>query len=79
MILTGGSAGGIAVHLYSNYLRSILPNPESLYSIDDSGVFLNYKTHLGSDKIQKMIENIYKVANTNEATPFTECNQINKG
>ena len=50
-----------------------------MYSIPDSGVFLNFKTHLGDDKIQKQISNIYKVANTEESTPLTECNQLHKG
>lgn len=79
VVLTGGSAGGIGVHLWNNYLRGYLNNPESLLAIDDSGVFMNAKTTLGDAKIEKMVSNIYKVANVNEATPFTECNQLNKG
>jgi hypothetical protein len=50
-----------------------------VYSIADSGVFLNFKTHLGVEKIQKQIQNLYKVANVEESTPATECNLQHKG
>jgi hypothetical protein len=40
---------------------------------------MNFKTHLGDEKLQKMVENIYKVANVKENTPLTECNLINRG
>lgn len=63
IILTGGSAGGIAVHLWNNYIRSYVNNPDAVYSIDDSGVFINTKTTAGTPKIQEMIENTYKIAN----------------
>jgi hypothetical protein len=78
IILTGGSAGGIAVHLWNNYLRSYVKNPDSIYAIDDSGVFMNTKTTLGNSKIEKMITNTYKIANINESTPITECNALYK-
>ncbi len=55
IILTGGSAGGVAVHLWNNYLRSYVKNPDVVYSIDDSGVFMNAKTTTGTAKIQSMI------------------------
>jgi hypothetical protein len=51
VVLTGGSAGGIAVHLWNNYLRGFLKNPDAVYAIDDSGVFINAKTNLGNNKI----------------------------
>lgn len=37
---------------------------------------MNAKTYLGNNKIEKMISNIYKVANVNESTPFIECNAL---
>jgi hypothetical protein len=41
VVLTGASAGGIATFLWSNYVRSLLTNPEAFYAIADSGVFMN--------------------------------------
>ena len=53
-------------------------NPDAVYTIDDSGAIMNFKTTLGDAKIEKMISNTYKVANINESTPFSECNEIHK-
>lgn len=41
VLLTGASAGGIATFLWTNYVRSLLTNPEVLYSVADSGAFMN--------------------------------------
>lgn len=41
VVLTGASAGGIATFLWTNYVRSLLKNPMALYSIADSGTFMN--------------------------------------
>lgn len=41
VVLTGGSAGGLATFIWSNYLRSKLHFPNALYTIPDTGVFLN--------------------------------------
>jgi hypothetical protein len=51
IILTGGSAGGVAVHLWNNYLRAYVKNPDAVYAIDDSGVFMDTKTTTGTAKI----------------------------
>ncbi len=51
VMLTGGSAGGIAVHLWSNYLRNYVHNADAVRSVDDSGVFMNTKTVLDDAKI----------------------------
>ena len=66
------------MHLWNNYLRTYVKNPESIYSIDDSGVFMNTKTALGDNKVEKMIINTYKIANINESTPISECNALFK-
>lgn len=41
VLLTGASAGGIATYLWTNYVRSLLANPAAVYSVPDSGVFIN--------------------------------------
>jgi len=78
IMLTGMSAGGIAVNVWSNYLKDFVKNESKVYSVSDSGVFMNFKNFLGDLKLQKEIENLYKVANVNEPTPNSECNQMHK-
>lgn len=41
IILTGSSAGGMATYAWTDYLRSSLLNPQVLYTVPDSGIFLN--------------------------------------
>ena len=40
-MLTGASAGGIATIYWSDYMRSLLKNPNALSVIADSGIFAN--------------------------------------
>jgi hypothetical protein len=79
VMVTGASAGGIAVHLWSNYLRGFVRDTEAVRAVDDSGVFINTKTVLGDAKIEKMTSNIYKVANIDESTPLADCNALHAG
>ena len=44
VFLTGMSAGGIAVNSWSNYVKDFVGNPNKVYSVSDSGIFLNFKT-----------------------------------
>ena len=59
-------------------MSTYVNNPNKIYSIDDSGIFINVKTVYGVTKIESMIKNIYKIANTQESTPFSECNKYYK-
>jgi hypothetical protein len=49
VLLTGASSGGIATFSYSNYVRSLLNNPNALYSVADSGIF---KSSTDCDKVK---------------------------
>lgn len=40
IMLTGASAGAIAAFTWSNYLQSIVNNPNVVYTVPDSGIFL---------------------------------------
>lgn len=53
IVLTGMSAGGVAVNLWSNYVKSLVPQPDKVYPISDSGVFLNFPTYYGDRKFEK--------------------------
>jgi hypothetical protein len=44
IMLTGGSAGAIAAFTWSNYLQSIINNPNAVYTVPDSGIFLSVNT-----------------------------------
>ena len=39
IVLTGSSAGGIAVNLWHQYLKDLVPHPERVYSVSDSSIF----------------------------------------
>ena len=41
IVMTGSSAGGMAVTLWIDYLRSLLKNPNKLSGIVDTGIFLD--------------------------------------
>jgi O-palmitoleoyl-L-serine hydrolase len=79
VILTGASAGGIGVNIWSNYVKAFVGDQSKVYSIADSGVFMNFKNYWGDPKIEKEISNIYKVANTDESTPVAGCNAAHPG
>ena len=75
VILTGMSAGGVAVGLWTNYVKDFVGDPDKVYPIADSGVFMNFQTMHGQDRIMSMMNNIYTVANIDESTPASDCNK----
>ncbi len=42
--MTGASAGATATYLWSGYVKEMLKDPMALYSVVDSGVFMNAPT-----------------------------------
>ena len=42
VILSGSSAGAVAAFAWTNYVRDLLEDKNALYTVVDSGVFLNY-------------------------------------
>jgi len=42
IVLSGASAGGLAVYNWANYFNSIIPTSAKLFAIPDSGLFLDY-------------------------------------
>ena len=67
------------MNIWSNYLKQYVGNQAKVWSIADSGVFMNFKTHTDNVHIEKLIQNAYKVANIKESTPIPECNQAYQG
>jgi len=41
IVFTGSSAGGIATYLWVDYVRSLVSNPNKVYGIVDSGIFVD--------------------------------------
>lgn len=42
VVLSGNSAGGMGTFIWSNFLRDVLPSSVKLYSMPDSGFFLDF-------------------------------------
>lgn len=64
ILLTGGSAGAIAVYLWDQYLRSIVKNPLAVKSVPDSGLFLITLTHgTNLPLAQITLETLVKLSN----------------
>jgi len=42
VILSGGSAGGLATYNWANYLYSKLPTTVNMFAVPDSGLFVDY-------------------------------------
>jgi O-palmitoleoyl-L-serine hydrolase len=80
VMLTGVSAGAMAIFLWTDYVRSLLKHPEGLFAVIDSGIFLNEPSvRTGMLKLGVSFENLYKVANSDESTPLTACNEFYPG
>ena len=47
------SAGGIAVNSWTNYVKDFVGDDSKVYSISDSGVFINFESQAGEELIQK--------------------------
>lgn len=55
IIVTGQSAGGLATFLWSNYIASRAPKTAKVWSLPDSGIFLNsmnFQTKTPTYKLQ---------------------------
>jgi hypothetical protein len=63
IMLTGGSAGGIASFIWTNYLQSIVVNPKAVYTIPDSGIFINSNTFTDNQPLfEKQISTLMQIA-----------------
>ena len=79
VVLTGLADGAIAVNSWSNYVKSLVGDASKVYSIADSGMYLDFPSIKGDNLIEKRLNNIYTLANADESTPLEECNKHNAG
>ena len=69
------SAGGIAVHMWTNYIKDIVQDDSKVFPIADSGVFIQFDPMSGNEKISHKLMNIFQVGNVDESTPLQACNK----
>lgn len=71
ILLTGASAGGIAVAIWDGYLRSIIKDSSAVKSVPDSGLFAMTLTHgTNLPLLQITLETLVKLSNIDEKTPI---------
>ena len=71
IIIAGVSAGAMASYMWTNQIQEMVDNPNAVSTIVDSGIFINDTTvTTGSHKSALMVDNLFKLANANEETPF---------
>jgi hypothetical protein len=63
IILGGVNEGGIAAFLWTNYLQSQITSPSAVYTVIDSGAFVNTTSTKGYYKLDLLMRNLFKVAN----------------
>lgn len=61
IIVSGSSAGGIATYLWVDYVRSLVPNPRTVYGVADSGIFYDplVKSHLTIEENRKFLNDMF--------------------
>lgn len=71
IVIAGVSAGAMASYMWTNQIQEMVDNPNAVSTIVDSGIFINDTTvTTGSHKSALMVDNLFKLANSNEDTPF---------
>lgn len=67
--------------MWGNYLQEIIDNPNTVYNVPDSGIFLevNAFKQSGTPLISLQISNLMKLAHINEKTPLPFCNTQHAG
>eukprot|EP00056_Hartaetosiga_gracilis_P016975 m.6269 g.6269 ORF g.6269 m.6269 type:complete len:247 (+) comp5036_c0_seq1:591-1331(+) len=64
VLLSGGSAGGLAAYLHADYVRTLLPSSVTRYKVSpSSGFFLNHTNFDNTPAYPGMIEYIFSMQN----------------
>lgn len=70
-MLAGLSAGAVGSYIWSNYVRTLVGDPEIVLTIPDSGIFLETKTcKTNIELLRTGVMNTFKLANVDEKTPI---------
>lgn len=72
-MVSGGSAGGLATFLWTNYI-SDRASAQKVWSVPDSGIFLDAKNVVTNDYSYRLgFYNLFKLSNTETNPPVPEC------
>lgn len=63
VVLTGLGDGAIAVNSWNNYVKTLVGDANKVYSVSDSGMYLNFPSISGDNIIEKKMRNLYTIAN----------------
>lgn len=73
ILVTGGSAGGLAAFTWVDYVRnrSISKN---VYAVPDAGVFLDFPNFYSKkNEYRNTFENLFKISNAEIDPPLPDC------
>lgn len=73
MIVTGGSAGGLAAFLWADYIKG-KAKTQQVYAAPDSGIFLDSSTFdTGFNSYSNQFMNLFKISNVEIDPPVAGC------
>jgi hypothetical protein len=74
VVLSGSSAGGISTYAWIDYLKDYIANPAvKVYSVIDSGIFLDPAQNQLSKDSDVDSDTFYQVTNKDEGVPNQKC------
>ena len=71
VVFSGTSAGGLAVMLHADFIRSKLPKKVHFRALSDSGFFLDTpsRKHRGHPKFRREMQNVFKLHDCTDGVP----------
>eukprot|EP00898_Chlorokybus_atmophyticus_P002121 jgi/Chlat1/290/Chrsp1S03060 len=69
VLLTGCSAGGLAVYYSCDTVRAMLPSTTGLKCMSDAGFFTNTPTVDGQQKLRALFQGVHELQNTTVSAP----------
>ena len=74
MVITGGSAGGAAAYIWSNFIYDKVENPEGVTIVPDSGIFIGDFPNMYDNKTMfDYTQELIKLTNEETMMPVHEC------
>lgn len=78
IVVTGQSAGGLATFLWTNYITDKAPSEARIWSVPDSGIFLDSGNYLNKQhNYRTIIQNFMSISNEVVDPPTKECVDAN--
>ena len=67
VLLTGDSAGGLAVLIHADYIKSLLPERAKMLAVSDAGYFVDMQTSHGDNRMRKKFSSVVRLHNSTGA------------